>query len=124
LGAVALHPAPLHLGVRALANRSEDRVAGGCTLAVDHVLLPEEAAARLVRLVAEGALERAVRRVRPHAPFAVDEADEAPGAIRDRVQQLALALELCHPLAQRGLRLLRAPPLLACARHQPVGRSS
>ena len=64
-GAVPLQPAALATGHRLRPHRFQDRVAGGGALAVDDVALPEVAAAGLLGVVAERALEGPVRRVRP-----------------------------------------------------------
>ena len=122
LGAVPLQPLALVLGGRLSADRRLDAVPRGGALAVRHVPLPEERAARLVGLVAERALERLVRRVRPNAAFVVDEADQARRVVRDRVQQVALALELVDALPEARGRL--RTPCRARSRHHAGGRSS
>ena len=82
---------------RAGADRREDAVARVRPLAVRDVPLPEQDAARLVRAVAERPLERLVGGERADAALGVDQADEARREVRDRVQELALTLELRDP---------------------------
>ena len=118
LGAVALEPPPLALARGARADRREDAVTGAAALAVRDVLLPEQLAAGLVRRVAEHLLECAVRGERPHPAVAVDEADQARRVVRDRIQELALALELRDALAEDGGRLLPSPAFEPGLGHQ------
>jgi hypothetical protein len=101
---IALHPPALALAVRPGMDGGEDAVAGIGALAVGHVPIPEILTSGLVRFVAKRPLEGLVRGERADAAVPVDQAQQARRVVRDRVQELALELELGHPSLERRRR--------------------
>src|SRR5262249_26808850 len=88
------------------------------------VALPEEHTARLVGAVPQRSLERDVRRALANASLLVHHAEEARCVVRDRVEELAVALQVGDPLPEACELSLERLGLVGARRHGRNGMTA